>query len=193
MDCDIQTNNQNQYEITQFFSETQNLLLNIYRYNKYYNGKIYCIMCNTTGEVYIGSTTRTLNKRLKDHKSKDNGTSSKQIILRGDYKMILLENYPCANKRLLEQREAEWIKSNECVNEKVPFRTEEEAHEIKLQSGRNWRINNREHHNKYMNDYFHKNKVSGENKGYFKKYYKKYNEESPNIQCICGSVIKKIN
>ena len=35
----------------------------------YQNGKIYRIVCNTTDEVYIGSTVITLSKRLAKHNS----------------------------------------------------------------------------------------------------------------------------
>ncbi len=34
----------------------------------YKNSKIYRIVCNETGETYIGSTTQTLTKRLSKHK-----------------------------------------------------------------------------------------------------------------------------
>ena len=34
----------------------------------YANGKIYRIVCNTTGKQYIGSTTRPLSERLNGHK-----------------------------------------------------------------------------------------------------------------------------
>ena len=32
-------------------------------------GIIYKIVCNETGECYYGSTTKTLNKRITEHKS----------------------------------------------------------------------------------------------------------------------------
>ena len=35
----------------------------------YKNGKIYRIVCNITGEQYIGSTCKTLKQRLQQHKS----------------------------------------------------------------------------------------------------------------------------
>ena len=36
----------------------------------YKNGKIYRLVCNTTGKQYIGSTCSTLCKRLYEHKHK---------------------------------------------------------------------------------------------------------------------------
>ena len=34
----------------------------------YGNGKVYKIVCNNTGKVYIGSTTQPLSKRLVAHR-----------------------------------------------------------------------------------------------------------------------------
>lgn len=45
----------------------------------------YKITCNITGECYIGSTTRSLEKRMCGHKSVCNKTKSKQIIERDNY------------------------------------------------------------------------------------------------------------
>ena len=49
----------------------------------------YEIRCNITDEVYIGSTSLTLERRIKHHISDAKGTrsvcSSRTIILRGDY------------------------------------------------------------------------------------------------------------
>ena len=57
---------------------------------------IYEIVCNITGERYIGSTKNTLKKRLQEHKcsartQSQRPCSSKQIIVRGDYKANILE------------------------------------------------------------------------------------------------------
>jgi hypothetical protein len=52
---------------------------------------IYEIVCNITGERYIGSTTTSLKKRLSIHKTPKNKCSSKQIITRGDYVVNILE------------------------------------------------------------------------------------------------------
>lgn len=37
--------------------------------NTYQNGKIYKIVSVSTSDVYIGSTTKDLKKRLSEHKS----------------------------------------------------------------------------------------------------------------------------
>ena len=85
----------------------------------YQNGKIYVIICNKTGERYFGSTTQPLCKRLAGHISQRNcgyGSRSKSIILRGDYDMVLLEDYPCNSLSELMKRECYYIRNNECIN-----------------------------------------------------------------------------
>ena len=56
----------------------------------YANGKIYEIVCNITGERYIGSTTKKLSRRLTNHKEKTNLCKSRQIIEKGDFYINLL-------------------------------------------------------------------------------------------------------
>lgn len=95
----------------------------------YANGKIYKIVCNITGEQYIGGTIQKLSQRLTTHvvnKNKNNGCKSKNIILRGDYQIVLIENYPCDNKEELAKKEREHIEANICVNKNIPTRTREE-------------------------------------------------------------------
>ena len=68
----------------------------------YQKGKIYRIVCNITGEQYIGSTCVGLSQRLAKHNSDFNGwkkgsgkiVSSYPILERGDYQIVLIEAYP---------------------------------------------------------------------------------------------------
>jgi hypothetical protein len=91
----------------------------------YKNAKIYKIVCNITGEVYIGSTTSTLVKRLHIHKKKQ-GCSSKQIIERGNYVIVLVEEYPCENKQQLLMRERYWFDIIPNINKIRPYTSKEE-------------------------------------------------------------------
>ena len=54
---------------------------------------IYEIVCNITGERYIGSTKQELKKRIEKHKDvkQKHPCSSKQIIQRGDFVSRVLE------------------------------------------------------------------------------------------------------
>ena len=91
--------------------------------NKYNNSKIYKIVCNITNEVYYGSTIKTLNNRLSNHKSSKNNTTSRIIIKRGDYKIELVENYPCTCKAKLHKREGYYQLNYPCINKSIAGRT----------------------------------------------------------------------
>ena len=94
--------------------------------NKYANSKIYKIVCNITNEVYYGSTIGTLNSRLSHHKSSRNKTISRTIIERGDYKIELVESYPCTCKVELHKREGYYQLNNPCINKIIAGRTIDE-------------------------------------------------------------------
>ena len=85
--------------------------------------KIYKIIDNTNGNIYIGKTEQTLKQRLTKHKHDfkiGKNCSSRQIIKNGDYKIELIEETHD------ETRERYWILSNECVNVSIPGRTVKE-------------------------------------------------------------------
>jgi hypothetical protein len=72
-------------------------------------GNIYAIVCNETGEIYIGSTSKSIQYRLSQHKSSNNKCSSKQIIERNNYKLQLLESSVYDTKAEILSREKHWI------------------------------------------------------------------------------------
>ena len=100
----------------------------------YNNGKIYKIVCNLTNEVYIGSTTQSLSKRLAQHvqeykvhvRNNRSSTRSSQIIERGNYNIILIEEVSCNNKEQLHRVERKHIEANTCINVVIPTRTHKE-------------------------------------------------------------------
>jgi len=98
----------------------------------YQLGKIYKIVCNITGKVYVGSTCEpTLAKRLTKHVAnyrsfcKSNGTytSSYNILENEDYNILLIEDYPCETKDQLRARERYFKEVNVCINKNNPIRT----------------------------------------------------------------------
>lgn len=92
----------------------------------YSEGKIYAIKSKNTEDIYIGSTTTTLTKRLSQHKRSSKYATSKDIIKCGDYYIELLEKYPCENRKQLQLKEGEYIRNNKCVNKMVCGRTHKE-------------------------------------------------------------------
>jgi len=103
----------------------------------YKNAKIYKITCNQTGLTYYGSTTQRLTHRLAQHKSytPSNGMycSSQQIFINNDYKIELVEDCPCECKTDLLKKESDYIKNNECVNKRRPYRTAQDTKDIAKQ------------------------------------------------------------
>jgi len=92
--------------------------------NKYENSKIYQIIDLNTGELYIGSTTQTLARRLAGHvnshkqykKRKAGYITSFKIIEGGNYRIELLEKYNCASKDELHAKEGQYIRNIGCLN-----------------------------------------------------------------------------
>ena len=122
----------------------------------YSKAKIYKIVCDTTGLVYIGSTCQALAVRLSGHKmshkrflqGKYHFVTSFKVIENGNYDMVLLQRYPCDNKEELHAKERSYIESMTCVNKVIPCRTKKEyvvdTKDIKCEYDRLRREANRE-------------------------------------------------
>jgi hypothetical protein len=91
-------------------------------------GNIYKIVSDRTDKIYIGSTVKSLEERLEEHENDyelwfnrefENGyVSSFEILKYGDYKIILIEEYPCSSYKQLLKREGYYQLSSYslCVN-----------------------------------------------------------------------------
>ena len=122
----------------------------------YANSKIYKIICNATNEMYIGSTTQALSKRLAEHvrdykrylNKKHNYVSSFLIIERGNYSIVLIEEVNCENKEQLHRTERVHIEQNICVNKNIPTRTMQEYRianrDVILEKKKEYHVANRE-------------------------------------------------
>lgn len=138
---------------------------------------MYKIVCNITGEVYYGHTVKTLAQRLSTHKAQSNRCTSKEIIDRGDWEMIEVEKYPCANKKQAHAREGFWIRNNECVNKCIPGRTAEEYRQTPeyQEKIRIWKEANKDKMAEYHRNYeeIHKEQISA---------YKKKHNAKPEVK-----------
>ena len=159
--------------------------------NKYQQGKIYKIVCNITGEVYIGSTIEILNRRLTNHKVKPKRPCmSKQILDRGDYKIELIKDYPCNSEEELKWEERKHIDNNICINKYSPIITEEEKIERKSIAHKNW-------YNKHKQSVL--DKIKEDRKNNPEKYrqrdknkYEKNKEKlKEKITCECGAIVRR--
>ena len=90
----------------------------------YSKGKIYKIVCHKTGLTYVGSTTKSLSRRLSSHKCdfkrfqnmKRRHLTSFKVLDAGCFDIELIEEFPCPSRTELQAREAYHIKSLDCVN-----------------------------------------------------------------------------
>ena len=154
----------------------------------YSQAKIYKIECNMTNDVYYGSTTKRLTRRLAGHKYDAKfdakNCASRQILDRNDYFIELIENYPCNSKRELETRERWWIENNQCINNKLPIVSEEETKRYRL----DYYKKHKEHYKQYRDN--HKEVVREYNKEYRHQNKEKIKAfHSTKIKCECGCYI----
>ena len=137
----------------------------------YQDGKIYKIVCNITDECYIGSTTEpTLARRLAGHVStfkswkntgKGGNVTSYDIIDRGDYKIYLIENFPCNSRDELTAREGKIIRDYkiicDCVNRCIAGRTDKEYYQDNKDTIKNnvkqYKQDNKEKIKEYSKEY----------------------------------------
>ncbi len=105
----------------------------------YNESKVYKIVDNTNGNVYIGSTTeKYLCRRLASHvgnyhtyeKGNRRFTSSFDIIKNGNYEIFLLELVNTSSKDELHKRERYYIESIPCINIRIPSRPQSEYMKI---------------------------------------------------------------
>jgi hypothetical protein len=136
--------------------------------NKYQNGKIYKIVCDTLNLTYYGSTIQsTIARRLTGHirsykhyqNEKGPYTTSFELFENNNYNIFLVENFPCNSKDELLSRERFYIENNECVNKCIPTRTDKE-----------WKESNKEHIKEFDKEWREANKE------YIKEKSKKWRE-----------------
>ena len=142
--------------------------------------KIYKIT-NDEGKTYIGSTKKTLNKRLHLHKAHFNSYLQGKahyytcfdVLVGNDVKIECIEELEeDKNSKHAKEREKYHIGCSECVNKNTPILTEEE----KKKYIEDYRNETKEQYLKYQNEYYNTNK----NK--FTQYYKDNMEKIKNKQ-----------
>jgi hypothetical protein len=198
----------------------------------YAEGKIYKLYADVeNSDVYYGSTTQTLPDRITGHRCdyraflNGKGPYKYRFILIEKYgihnfKIELVEKYPCENKISLSAREGEYIIANKCVNHNIPGRSEKQYRqdnkdkistrkkeyynrnkEDRLEYGKKWRKDHREKSLDYGKQYRqdNKDKISTQKKDYYNrkkedklKYYQDNKQRlSERIICECGCEINR--
>ena len=77
----------------------------------YSKGKIYKIIDESNGDVYVGSTIQDFHTRFRNHHIFKGYNK-----IKSNCKISLIEDYPCNNKRELEEREQYWMDKIDCIN-----------------------------------------------------------------------------
>lgn len=105
---------------------------------KYQDGKIYKLVNSVDSEIYVGSTTQTLENRLREHmdQSKLSKNQTAKLFMHltpiGFDKVFieLLETYPCNSNRGLRIREQKWMDElKPSLNTLPAFLTDEQRKE----------------------------------------------------------------
>jgi len=168
--------------------------------NSYAKTKIYKIISSNTDKYYIGSTKEHyLSSRLKDHrfKAKNNyGITSSEIINAGDYKIVLIENYPCNSIEEQKQREQYYLdlyKDDENLVNKLNANGINK--ERKKQRGHEYYENNKEYLKEKQNEWREKNKqeIKIQKKNHYEKNKANILETAKiKIECPnCGCMTRK--
>jgi len=182
----------------------------------YQNGKIYKIVCYTTGKVYIGSTTKQyLSQRLSDHircyrcylnTGRSSYMRSYDVLENNNYEILLLEEYPCSSKDALHTRERFYTQSKECVNKvkNQGLLAELGQKEYDKQQNKAYREKNKESISEKSKQSYQKNRESvlkrvseyRQNNQEKIKNYRERNKEAikekskQTYTCVCGSCLR---
>ena len=166
--------------------------------NNYDRGKIYKIVCNLTGNIYVGSTTEpSLARRLAGHKSsynsylkgKKNYISSIEILKNGNYFIELICNASCNSRDELSAIEGNYIRELNCINKNIAGRSKKEYNkkyrEEHAAESKKYRIDNEDKLKEQKKEYYkiNCNKIKEKTKKYKEdnadkiKKYKEINAE----------------
>ena len=164
----------------------------------YQNGKIYCIKNYITPDIYVGSTTQALSKRMEKHRAsmncekRGNGRLYQKMRELGmeNFYISLLEKYACNDIEELRAKEGEWITKVGNLNVRIAGRTPEQYRrdtlENKKEYDKEYHKNNKEKRSEQAKDRYE------EKKDYIKQkssdnYYKNKEaiREKRNAKCHC--------
>ena len=111
-------------------------------------GRIYKLTSGQTDKVYIGSTTRTINRRFTEHRRNfklwmdghTNYVTSVELCKFDDCKVELIYQGLFDSKKDLLRLEGEYIgNNNDCVNKAIAGRTLQEYEESRRDKHNEWK------------------------------------------------------
>ena len=140
----------------------------------YSNGKVYCIRNIIDDDIYVGSTTQPLSKRMSKHRidmkgyKKDRMLYTKMNELGADkFYIELIEECPCDTLEQLRKREGHFIREMGTLNYLIAGRTKKD-----------WTIENIEHVKENAKKYYEENKerILSRNRQWDKEHSEKVKE-----------------
>ena len=190
----------------------------MFGFNKYHYSFIYNIVCldPNIDDFYIGSTIH-LNTRCKSH-MRNSITKTHKIydcklytFIRDsggyeNWEMQVIKQFKCENRKELLKEEQKYIDElKPSLNTTNSYTTKEEEEEKVKERGKKWYQDNKERINEKQKKWHQDNKEKikekrkkycQDNKERIKEKGKKYRENNKekykeNIECECGSVIRK--
>ena len=182
----------------------------------YDNGRIYCIRNSISDDIYIGSTTQSLSKRMQKHRSSMTSERDGNMLIYQKMREIgkehfyieLYEEYPCENIEQLRKREGEIIRElKPTLNKRIEDRTLlewKQDNKQKMQEyHRQYQIDHNEERKEYCRNWWDENKddINEKRREDYqrnKEYHKQKREETSEsrkikVECPCGSVIRKVD
>ena len=167
-------------------------------------GRVYSLRTHQSPNIYIGSTTQILCKRMSDHRkdykrflnTSAEYVSSYEIIRYEDAYIELIFEGEFESVNALRKKEGEYQREMDCVNKNIAGRTAEE-----------YREDNKEKIAQHSHEYYEKNKErkleyalqyrenhKEEMKPYLKQWYEMNKEKvkkqkQKKVNCECGSSI----
>ena len=166
--------------------------------SNFQNGKIYKVVNNLNSEIYVGSTTMDLDKRMIKHKcdAKQRPHLSKFYTYMNDtgidnFEIELIEDYPCETQEELRKREGKVIKAMATLNQRIAGRTPAEYNKEYRQTKKD-KINTRR--NERRKETPEKTKADRKKDGalYRQRHTEKIKEKaSERIECECGGSYRR--
>jgi len=162
-------------------------------------GRVYAIRSHQTTDIYIGSTTQILCKRMSDHRghykrylnNQMNYISSFELVKYEDSYIELIYEGEFESKESLQQKEGEYQRDMSCVNKRIEGRPQNYLHqeneEYRIEYKHTWYENNKEtlkeKYKKYAETHKERRaetskKWREENKEYKAEMDKKWREEN---------------
>ena len=99
----------------------------------YYNNvKVYQLVNNVNGDIYVGSTCQSSSKRFYEHRSRCNKLHNGKLyplmreIGRDNFYIELIEIYTCNNTDELKAREGYYIRERSTLNMAIAGRSDEQ-------------------------------------------------------------------